>query len=281
MQAVWRKKILGMFQFIKTKARRYAHVISVFFHPPGKDSVVFIFHSCGSFAGMERNTLNLTRLINGDAYNIVVAAHRGPYWKVFKEQVPQVLLRRFPVYGRGLLRFVRMIVFLRKVNARKVVWLYNQVGDFSFSESFAAFLYTRGDVFIDHHNFPKSYESFDKMINSMPAILRSFMRYMQRIDFAIQHAMVRRIITISDDVKNELVQAWGLPDKKITTYRRGVDLGLFFHEESQKAGIKAQYGCPEEAVLFLSVVRFSEEKRIDRLLGSFLLLLRANTSARL
>ncbi|MCK5580781.1 MAG: glycosyltransferase [Candidatus Omnitrophica bacterium] len=255
--------------------RKIRKVVQVFCKKGNKtEGVVFIQRSCGQFAGMEKGTMNLVRYIDDRKTRIIVAAHKGDYWKEFNKNVPHVNMVNFPFHDneRKLVKFIRAVMFLKSIRATKIIWLYNQIDDFPLSEIIAGWLFTKNNMYISHHNFPADTERFKKGMNNKPAVIQGILKLKRKIYFYMLHFLIRKATSVSEDVTKDLQVRWHVAPSKIVTCTRGVDTKIFYHDDESKQIMRNDLNCRNGEKMFLAVHRLGSDKRIDRLLGSFLLL---------
>lgn len=232
-----------------------------------KETALFIFRSCGLFAGIEKGTFHLSQFIDPAKTKMTVVATKGEYWQIYKQNAPHVKLVDFPFnYEESRLkRFIRALTFFRQQKADKVIWLHNRIEDFFIWEIAASWISTKGKTYISHHNIPWS----------------SHEGSTSKTSFQLRHLFARKILSISKDITDSLTNVWKIPPEKITTQPRGIDKTVFCPDENQKSALRKKLNLSNKSKLMIAVLRFSNEKRIDRLLGSFLLLRRKDIEASL
>lgn len=72
------------------------------------------------------------------------------------------------------------------------------------------------------------------------------------------------IVAVSGDLRDKLVQSYGIAEKRVSVLGNGVDLEKFRALPRNRA--RAQLGLPEQGRILVSVARLSSEKRLDLLL---------------
>lgn len=97
---------------------------------------------------------------------------------------------------------------------------------------------------------------------------RSSPSMLQRAHIALERRLVwrtARIIAVSEEIRQELIDVCGIPARKIVTVRDGLDLAPFLLGGDRQAA-RQRYGIPPEAFAFGSAARFAPQKSLDVLL---------------
>jgi glycosyltransferase involved in cell wall biosynthesis len=71
-----------------------------------------------------------------------------------------------------------------------------------------------------------------------------------------------RIVAVSEAVRRELVDDYGLPAGKVTTVHNGLDLAPFLAPGDRRAA-RERYGIPTDALVFGLAARFAPQKALD------------------
>ena len=90
--------------------------------------------------------------------------------------------------------------------------------------------------------------------------------------------MTARIITVSDALRDELIEEYGIEPALITTIHNGLDLAPFL-APSDRAGARRRYGVPADALVFGLAARFAPQKAMDVLVEAALPLLERHENA--
>ncbi len=247
-----------------------------------KNVVVFIFRSCGYLAGTERWLLNWCKYIDTKKTSVIICTDKGSFWKIFSEEVPSIQIKEYFLDFQcpKIIRFFKAFALFKKMNATKIVWLFNQMGGFSFFDMMAGLLASKGNAFICHNNMPKPFNKILK--KTLFAYLSQwFVRRLKLLQLYIIHVLSKKIIAANDEVKCFLQKYLKIPSSKIMPRMTGTDINVFYPKENAKSILTNSLNIPANTTIFFAANRFSEEKRIDRLLGAFLLLLKKRTKVRL
>lgn len=110
---------------------------------------------------------------------------------------------------------------------------------------------------------------------TMPGWEKAIRRWWQKRAIAYEGRVVRQcrgaVMTVSDEVRQAMMQYWGLQEDEIFTTPNGVDherfhLGL---REEYREQVRKEYGIPEEAFVALFIGYVWKAKGVDRLLRAF------------
>lgn len=95
---------------------------------------------------------------------------------------------------------------------------------------------------------------------------RVLQKIFRHLNLKVSAATLDATICVSDAVKNELIEQYGFPRRKMRTIRNGVSLSEFAPAPSGGDRIRREYGIAEDEFLLLCAARLSEQKGIDILL---------------
>lgn len=79
--------------------------------------------------------------------------------------------------------------------------------------------------------------------------------------------LVTRYIAVSDSVRNELIDAYGLPARRVVTIHNGIEMAPFLTPHS-RAEARADLGLPSNAPLVGLAARFSTQKGLRHLISA-------------
>jgi glycosyltransferase involved in cell wall biosynthesis len=83
--------------------------------------------------------------------------------------------------------------------------------------------------------------------------------------------LVRRYIAVSESIRLELVDGYGLPPERVITVHNGVDPTPYLAEQD-RAAARAELGLPADATVIGLAARFSTQKGLRHLIGAVPLL---------
>lgn len=93
---------------------------------------------------------------------------------------------------------------------------------------------------------------------------------MRRVYITMERWLARRtarIITVSEALRAELLDVYGLPASLVTTVHNGLDLRPFLSGGDRHAA-RARYGIPDDAVVVGLAARFAPQKALDVLVDA-------------
>jgi len=244
-----------------------------------KERLIFIFHSCGQLTGTERSLLNWCRFIDYTKIDITICVNEGTFWEAFKKGVPYVKLINFKFSENklNLGNFIRLFIYFKNLRTTKVIWILNDMIDFHFSELFPIWLAAKGNLNIAHFAYPDRIEKIKSRLwfGILPGVGLWRLKWFSR-QF-INHFFAKRIYAQSTKAKDCLVSHWKISSKKIFVSKgKGIDTEFFKPNNEAKKILRKQLNLSEKTRIFIAVNRFVKLKRIDRLLGALLLLIKDN-----
>lgn len=242
-----------------------------------KKNIIFILFSRGTLAGSEKVVLNWCKSINKNKYHVVVLIKKGPVWEIFNKETPETELINYSFQGGNFRDYCKTF---RRLVAHKIIWNMNSIFDYPFPAILASWLCTRGDIDIMHHNFLKKVSPAKpkRWFKVIPGI--ELWQTKIRMEFFFMHnILAKKILCVSDDIKKCLINDWGVFASKINITRIGIDTEIFYPDDNKRAEMIRNFHLNNDTKIFLAVNRFHKQKRIDRLLGAFLLLLKKGPSA--
>lgn len=101
-------------------------------------------------------------------------------------------------------------------------------------------------------------------------LYRDMSRFQRWRHVALERLLARRtarIITVSEELRHELVEEYGIDPAVVTTVHNGVDLAPFLASRDRGAA-RARYGITEEALVFGLAARFAPQKAMDVLVSA-------------
>lgn len=102
-----------------------------------------------------------------------------------------------------------------------------------------------------------------------------------RVYVTLERWLARRtshVITVSEAVRRELLDDYGLPAEKVTTVHNGLDLAPFLVAGDRHAA-RERYGVPADALVFGLAARFAPQKGLDVLVDAAVPVLEADPRA--
>jgi glycosyltransferase involved in cell wall biosynthesis len=232
------------------------------------EKVLFIRRP-GAFGGIEVLLLDWLNLIDYDKNRVFLLSTMDCFGDAIKKD-------RLPVdYEIAILSTLGsfMSVYnswsrdIRKFSPDKVVILEGMIDEVPPSAVLAAFLATRGNVYMTEHlawPFPPK-KTRSTHFGFLPGAGLWWHRMMWGI--RIRSRLSKRILAVSEAVRNVLLM-YGYPDDKIAIAFHGVDVSKFSPSGENRSAWRRRNGIPEDAVVLISTARLAREKRLERLLNA-------------
>lgn len=241
--------------------------------------VLFIFRSCGLLAGTERVILNWCKHVDHNKTKIIICTHRGISWDIFKKELPNVILIEFPFDDafKAIKTFIKSSNLILKLKPTKIILSLNGMEEF-FWYMLPAWILTRGNIYISHHSFLAKIEKSGnkRWFGLIPGV--RLWRIRIAIKFYLAHILAKKILSISREAKDLLKNYWKIPSNKIIRGCRGVDKKIFYPNSKMRDNLIKHFNLNEKTIIFIAINRISKQKRMDRLLGAFLLLLKKHNN---
>jgi glycosyltransferase involved in cell wall biosynthesis len=93
---------------------------------------------------------------------------------------------------------------------------------------------------------------------------------MSRVYISMERRLAKRtsrIVTVSDALRREMLDVYGLPEGLVTTIHNGLDLAPFL-ARGDRAASRERYGVPADALVFGLAARFAPQKALDVLVDA-------------
>lgn len=114
------------------------------------------FSPSGVYGGCEKLLIEWFLGVNYSNTKIDLAVTKGKtdifYERIKKENIP-VNIIEFPFEhkGRPIRRFINMLLFIRRIKPDTIIFVQGGFYDFTLAEVLAAYLITKGDVYMTEH----------------------------------------------------------------------------------------------------------------------------------
>ena len=223
----------------------------------------------GEWGGMERLMLDWLERVNYAHCRITIAVTPG--WKLRFEK--ELALKALPVAVieipfsfsfKSFRRFQNMLRFLDEIKADIVVFYQGWFHEFILPEVIAGFLATGNHAFM-HENLgpagppPKTSRRFLGFIPGLGIwwfIARSFVT--ARAYFS------RKILVVSNEIKDMVVTSWAYPPNKVRVCYHGVDVMTYSPSEAVRIRMRKLLNIPPEETVIIITARLTDQKRVDR-----------------
>jgi UDP-glucose:(heptosyl)LPS alpha-1,3-glucosyltransferase len=223
--------------------------------------IALIHKRVSSYGGAERYISNLSKKLASSGEEVHIYAHQ---W----ETVSGVRFHKVPMLKLG--RAARMLSFAyatRKIGTRN---------EYDIVQGFGKTI--RQDIFRAGGGVHKAWmkESLDAVRNPLwrkiKSIVRAFLPvqwltlYIERQTFKQEN--YRRIIAVSEKVKKQLMEYYGVPHEAITVIHNGVDTSLFnlSDAERNRSRVRAGFGISENDLMMIFASTNFQLKGLEYLL---------------
>lgn len=233
------------------------------------------FAPSGVYGGCEKlliEWLNCVDYKNIEITLAVTKAKSSIFCEVLKQNNIPVSLIEFPfTHTDGLARkFINMLLFVHKIKPDAIIFIQGGFYDFTLPEVFAAYLVTKGNVYMTEHSVaPLPLVKSSKLhFGFLPGL--GLWRFKEKFKFGFFRANVsKKILAVGKAVKESLVKQWRYPEGKIRTIYHGVDLLRFSPDKEAFINMRKKLGIQDSDIVIISIARFSKEKCLDRLIKAF------------
>ncbi len=228
----------------------------------------------GEWGGMERLMLDWLERIDYESCHATIAVSPGWGGRFHQETVARNLPVRvveFPFsleVGPGR-RFVRIFLFLKRLRPTVTVFLQGWFWEFRLPDLIAANLLTGGRVFM-HENLgadapiPKTSRKYFGLIPGFA------LWWYHQIGMSSGRALLtKKIITVSQGLKDRMVELWKYPSNKIQVIYHGVDTARLSHSGELRERMRQEHGIKSEEKMIMMLCRLTKQKRVDRALEAF------------
>jgi len=209
--------------------------------------------------------VDLLKAIDYKTNVVSVASTVDVFSKVLTDlRLPVTCLPLTARFTGGFVRmFMSWIRYLMRLRPDKIILAEGGFRDFPFSTALAAFAITRGNVWMmELHPAPEPTKNIPKMrLGFLPRL---------RLPERTRGRLARGILSISQGIKERLVESYGYAPEKIDVVYCGVDTARFSPaSEDYRRALRRELQIPDEAVVIVSTARLDPIKRLDRLIEAF------------
>jgi len=238
------------------------------------EHIVFLLNipeQCG-WGGCEEQLMDYFSRIDFESCKATLVVTKD----IFAERLPQlglpVEVKIFPFVpkaGGAFRRFGRMFSMLREMRAQRVVFVHNGFLQFLLPSFFAAYLTTKGPRIFDGITGRATDRKGPsrKYFGFIPGI--SLWWYAQVVPLALRGWLSKRILAVSEGVKERMVHCYLYPSKRVAVTYHGIDPKVFFPDQQSGSQLRGQLGIPPEAKVIISSSRLSQQKALERLITAF------------
>ncbi|MFC1510457.1 glycosyltransferase [Candidatus Omnitrophota bacterium] len=204
-------------------------------------------------AGGQRLQLDYFRFIDYEKYSVTFALSDDIFSSVLQKEELPVEVVHLPLLSPEdsfLKKFVKYYKYLRKIKPEVVVFNQFSLESFKLPELFAAFIITKGNVYMMIHSFPESSKK-------------------ERISQRLLAYLPKYSITVSKALRESLIKNQKFPKRKVKYSHHGIDINKFTPSKESRSRVRKDLGILDSDTLIVSTARFSPRKNLDRLVSAF------------
>ena len=232
---------------------------------------ILVIRRAGVFGGVERYLLDLLEGIDFERAAVWLACPQD----IFSERIARLGLPvkciplRVPFEGGFLRAFVAWFLFLWRIRPNKIIMVYGGFTEYPLPAVAAAYSVSRGNVYLMFHGMtPLPAKSSKIHFRFLPGFGLWWYRALLRVR-AVNH-LARRVLAVSNGVRDLLIHDYGCPAQKIAAVYHGVDCSRFSPASAgDRSEFRRAHNLPEDAVVIVSTARLAPFKRLDRLIRAF------------
>lgn len=224
-----------------------------------------------AIGGTERHLMDYFAQIDYDKHRVTLVAIDDVFSERIKQQGFPVEIVHFPFAFGGTSRaqFQQMFRFLRILRPDAICYVNNWVLQFTTPQHLAGFIAAKGNIFcLEVIGAPQPVpKTSKKYFGFIPGL--GLWWYKRILPVTLCGWIFRRILAVSEEVKERLVKLYFYPKNRITVQYHGADTKQFFPDRDVSSLMRKKLGIPEKDTVIISVARFVEVKRVDRLINAF------------
>jgi len=224
----------------------------------------------GAFGGIEVLLLDWIRQVDCSRVDVSLASTLECFGeRIGQEGLPvEYKVVSLPILGGTFGIFAAWLKEIRQISPDKVVILEGTVDEVPLASVLAAYLATRGNVYMTEHlawPFPPE-RTRSTHFGFVPGLGLWWHRRMWGI--RTRSFLSKRVLAVSEAVRDVLLM-YGYPADKIAIAYHGVDVDRFSPSDIVKKAWRQRHGVPDDAIVMVSTSRLAREKKLERLLHAF------------
>lgn len=238
---------------------------------PDREHVVFWrrLNPGTSWGGGERRLMAYFRNIDHSRHRVTLLANVDVFSDALaREGIPVAVVPFHRVEGRRrLARFRSVRGTFRSLRPDRIVCIQGGFEDFDAVDLAAIRAATRAPVFEMHISSPQPRRPAAGLAR-VPGL--RWLWYASEWRILLRDAMPRSIIVVSHEARRRLVDDFGAPADRVRVVHHGIDASRFTPDDGVRRATREQLGIPAHATIVISTARFSEEKKVDRVVDAYL-----------
>lgn len=223
------------------------------------------------WAGCEFFLLRCFRQADTKTQQITLVTTRDIFSARFQEEKFKIQVKVLPFSLRGgfISRWWRMVLFLAELKPHSIVFVHNAFLQFLMSEFVAAFCICPWNVFtIEVLGAPKPPQKIHGYYQGIiPKLNLWWYKYM--IPIMARGWLCRKILVMSQEMKQRLVEYYAYPFKRIVIVHNGADTKNNAPDPYVREKMRKKFNIPTDASIILSMARLSPQKGLHRAILAF------------
>jgi len=229
----------------------------------------------GEYGGLEKLMFDWFERIDYTNTEVIAVVTTGWKERFLKEarqrQIPLIVEElTYDYLNIGpIKRYFNMSDFLKRFKPSGIVFFQAHFEEFGLPELIPASWKAKGNIFM-HENTgslnPPELTS-KKHFGFIPGAGLWWQYYMLCIKYRAY--VVKKILAVSQEIKNRYVSWWGYPADKVLVSYHGVDSKSFSPDPNFKIKLRQKLNLPENDKILIIMARFTPLKRLDRAIRAF------------
>lgn len=226
------------------------------------------------WGGLEKLVMEWFARIDYRKCDITVGVNQGCQTsytqRLAQSSLPVKLVQySFPFEGNPWIKFWEAFKFFREMKPSTIIFLQGAFTDFSLAHAIAGFLVTGGKVYM-HENLgaPASPEKFKKRYFGLVPSLELWWHKILIIK-NLRPLFTRKVLVVSQEIKDRLVKLWRYPADKVKVTYHGVDTVHYAPSAQARAEMRRTLGIADADTVIISTARLNPVKRLERLIEAF------------
>ena len=233
---------------------------------------VLIVHRAPWFGGAEKRILDWLGGIDYSRHDVSLAYTVD----VFSERMRSLKLPvtclplKFEVAGQFWKIFFSSFFYLRQIQPDQIVLVDGYFLEWPLAVVLAAYFVVWRNLYMTEHTPAPEPPRKDYRVHFgfLPGF--GLRRRLSLWQLRVRALLARRVVAVSENLKQWVVRTYGYPASKVVVARHGVDTSRFCGAGGAiRKKLRASFGVPEDAVVVVSTARLHVDKRVDRLIKAF------------
>ncbi len=238
---------------------------------------VLVLHQAPWFGGAEKRVLDWLRGIDYRTCRVSLTYTEDVFRVRIKKLGVPVVCTRLKLQARGPFWTVLFswLSYLREMRPDQVILVDGYFLEWPLPVVLAAYLVSRGNLYMTEHTAAPEPQPISSKVHFgfLPGI--GLRRHLAMWQLRMRARLCRRVIVVSEELKQWAVRNYGYAPEKLVVAYHGVDTSQFCSAsvETRKV-LRVSFGVPEDGILIVSTARLNPQKRLDRLINALTVLIR-------